>query len=151
MRLPPMLEPQARGAARTSWRCAAGRRSPDDDFLAFFELASEDFGEVAVGNAELEADGRRLAARVQDENAPRHRALPRELGVGQLRVVLGTLLCREDGADLAARGLADALSFDPALAVAETARRERPHLLARVLEDGLELLLLLGCQRERFD
>src|ERR1700694_4010269 len=120
MRLPPMLEPEARGAALASGG-SLGIAGSGDDLLAFLELASEDLGKVAVGDAELEGDGSRLAVRADGEHAPRSRALPRHLRVGQLRVVLGALLQREERADLAARGFPDALGFDPALAVAKTA------------------------------
>src|SRR5262249_58501119 len=71
----------------------------------------------------------------------------RELRLGQLGVVLGALGFGQNGADLVARRLADALALHAALAVAEPG--ERAHLLPRLLEDRDELLLLLGAEAER--
>src|SRR4029077_4452453 len=58
-------------------------------------------------------------------------------------VVLGLLLGREHLADAHARGLADARALGLALLLGE-----RLHLLARVGEDRVELLLLRGRQVE---
>src|SRR6266849_7769321 len=107
MRVPPMLEPQARAAAGAPR--PARIRDADDDFLAFLEVAAEDLGEIAIGDTGLHDHGRRLPALSQIEDAARGRALPRKLRIRQLRIVLGALRGRENGPDLVARGLPDAL------------------------------------------
>src|SRR6266536_4604252 len=138
MRGLPMLEAQARTAGRASRPFRV--RDAQEHFLAFLEAAPEDFGEVAVGDAELHGDGTRLARGVRGEDAPGERALPGQLRVRELRVVLGALLRGENGADLLARGLANARGLDAALAIAEAARGQAAHLLARLLEYGLDPL-----------
>src|SRR4030095_5978063 len=143
MRGLPMLEAQPRTAVRVPRAFGVG--DPQQNFLSFLEVAAEDLGEVAVGDADLHGDGSRLALRARDEDATRERALTRQLRLGQVRVVLGSLLGRENGADLLAIGLTNARGLDAALAFAEAARNEVAHLLGGVLQDRLKLLLLLGC------
>src|SRR6266487_1847746 len=111
MRGPPMLEAQARTAGRASRTFRV--RDAQEHFLSFLE--------VAPG--------------VRGEDAPRERALPGQLRVRQLRVVLGALLRGENGADLLAGGLANAGGLYAALAIAESAHGQAAHLLARVLEN----------------
>src|SRR5437867_10064729 len=147
MRGPPMLEAEARTAVRPA--CPFGVGDPQEHFLSFLEIAAHDLREVAVRDADLHGDGCGLPRRTRDEDTARERALPRQLGIRQLRVVLRPLLRRENGADLLARGLTDPRGLDAALAVADAARGQVAHLLARVLENGLDLALLLGVQAER--
>src|SRR5882724_11873872 len=148
MRGPPMLEAQARAAVRaprTLRVCDA-----QEHFLPFLEVAAEDLGEVAVGEAGLHGDGSRLTRVTVAEDATRERALTRQLRVRQLRVVLRALGGSENGTDLLARGFANARSLEAALAVAESPRSQVAHLLARVLENGRHPLLLLWRQSQRF-
>src|SRR5215475_14843432 len=145
MRVVSTLEPQARPAVRPS--AAPCVRRARQHLLSFLHVAAHNLREGAVAHPGLHGDGRGLARRPQHEETAREGALARKLRVGQLDVVLGALGWGEDGADLLARRLTDALALHAALAVA--APGELAHLLPRVLEDGDELLLLLGGEAKR--
>src|SRR5215831_12763692 len=145
MRVVPTLEPEAWPAVRR--RAAARVRRAHQHLLPFLHVAAHDLREVAVAHPGLHGDGHGLARGPRHEETAREGALTRELRVGQLGVVLGSLGRGEDDADLLAGRLTDALALHAALAVA--APGELAHLLPRGLENGAELLLLLGGEAKR--
>src|SRR5260370_41369449 len=140
-------EPRAGGRfARARALSGAG-----DDFLALLELASGHLSEGPVGDAELDGDRLGLAVGPQDEHTSgAGHGAPAGGLLSYLLIVLGALLWRQDGADLLAAGLPDLLPLDAPLAIARAARHQGAELVASLLEYGLELLLLLGGEAERF-
>src|SRR5262244_3837200 len=84
-----MLEPQARPAVRR--RAAARVRRAHQHLLPFLHVAAHDLREVAVAHPGLHGDGHGLARGPRHEETAREGALTRELRVGQLGVVLGSL------------------------------------------------------------
>src|SRR5947208_12985888 len=145
MRALPTLEPQPRAVARPPGRARVYRAH--EDLLALLEVGGEHFGEAAVGDAEPHRDGHGLGVRPEDDDASRDglAARPR---VGHVLIIPGTLLGRQDAPDLLAGGFANPLALDPALVVVGAARAQRANLLACVLEDRIELLLLLGSEAQ---
>src|SRR5712691_4459749 len=122
-----------------------------DDLLAFLQLAAHDFGEAAVADPERDVDGLRLALGVEDVHASRRGDLSGAARGAARRhlVVLGLLLRRQQRADLHPRRLTDLLCFGPALAFGQLAQPH--HLLAALLEDGVELGLLVRGEGELLD
>src|SRR5262245_33319923 len=116
MRMVPTLEPQAWPAVRR--RAAARVRRAYQNLLTFLHVAAHDLREGTVAHPGLHGDGHGVARGPRHEETAREGALAREQCVGQLGVVLGALGRGEDGADLLARRLTDALALHAALAVA---------------------------------
>src|SRR5260370_26456560 len=114
MRALPTLEPQPRAVART--RGGARVRRAHEDLLALLEVGGEHFGEAAVGDAEPHRDGHRLGVRPEDDDASRDglAARPR---VGDVLIIPGTLLARQDAPDLLSAALPNPLALVPALVV----------------------------------
>src|SRR5439155_24834898 len=140
------LEPQARAGAAAAAALLGAARGADDDFLAFLEVAPEDLGRRAVADAEREAHGLQLLT-VHDVDTAGRAGAPATLGAALARahlVVFRALLGREHLADAAARRLTESRALGLALLLGE-----RLHLLARVGEDRVELLLLRRGEVER--
>src|SRR3989337_568498 len=140
------------GARADGRRCGARPLArAGDDILAFLDPAGDDLGEVAVGDAELDGNDRGLTVRAQEKDAPRTACCCAAAGLlRHLLVILTALVGRQDAAYLLAAGLPDLLALDAALALGRIGHHQRPELVAALLEDGFELLHLLGGQAEGF-
>src|ERR671930_126448 len=95
-------EPEGPNAAPLGWLRPAGET--DDGVLSVFDVASENLGRGAVGEAERERHRLDLAARVQHPHTPGDSAPP--VVVGGL-IVPGALLSGQDFPDPGSRRLPD--------------------------------------------
>src|SRR5439155_18130747 len=130
-----------------------GGREARDDLLTFLEVPAQHLGGGAVADAEREGHRLGFAVRVEDPDAPgvaataERRRVARAAAVAARELlVLRALLGREDLANLRAGGLADLRGARLALALGKVPQRR--HLLPRLGQDRVELLLLLGAEPE---